>query len=55
MATGGFFTPYDNPSQQQMNDEELKSIMDTAHEWGKTVTAHVYSVKSYAETDKIRN
>ena len=44
MATGGFFTPYDNPSQQQMNDEELKSIMDTAHEWGKTVTAHVYSV-----------
>ena len=44
MATGGFFTPYDNPSQQQMNDEELKAIMDTAHEWGKTVTAHVYSV-----------
>ena len=23
MATGGFFTPYDNPSQLQMNDEEL--------------------------------
>lgn len=44
MATGGFFTPYDNPSQQQMNDEELKAIMDTAHEWGKTCTAHVYSV-----------
>lgn len=43
MATGGFFTPYDNPSQQQLNDEELKAIMDTAHEWGKTVTAHVYS------------
>lgn len=43
MATGGFFTPYDNPSQQQLNDEEMKAIMDTAHEWGKTVTAHVYS------------
>ena len=42
MATGGFFTPYDNPDQQQLNDEELKAIMDTAHEWGKTVTAHVY-------------
>ena len=28
MATGGFFTPYDNPSQQQMNDEELKAIME---------------------------
>lgn len=44
MATGGFFTPNDNPSQQQLNDEELKAIMTTAHEWGKTVTAHVYSV-----------
>ena len=43
MATGGFFTPYDNPSQQQLNDEEMKAIMDTAYEWGKTVTAHVYS------------
>lgn len=43
MATGGFFTPYDNPSQQQLNDDEMKAIMDTAHEWGKTVTAHVYS------------
>ncbi len=43
MATGGFFTPNDNPSQQQLNDDELKAIMDTAHEWGSTVTAHVYS------------
>lgn len=42
MATGGFFTPYDNPAQQQLNDEELESIIRTAHEWGKTVTAHVY-------------
>lgn len=43
MATGGFFTPYDTPVQQQLNDEELKAIMDTAHELGKTVTAHVYT------------
>lgn len=45
MATGGFFTPYDNPIQQQMSDDELKAIMDTTHEWGKTVTAHVYSAE----------
>ncbi|WP_281725138.1 amidohydrolase family protein [Lachnoclostridium phocaeense] len=43
MATGGFFTPYDNPRQQQMNDEEMEAVIRTAHEWGKTVTAHVYS------------
>ena len=43
MATGGFFTPNDNPSQQQLNDEEMEAIIRTAHEWGKTVTAHVYS------------
>lgn len=43
MATGGFFTPNDNPMQQQLNDEELEAIIRTAHEWGKTVTAHVYT------------
>lgn len=43
MATGGFFTPYDNPVQQQLNDEELQAIMATAKELGKTVTAHVYT------------
>lgn len=44
MATGGFFTPNDNPMQTQLNDEELEAIVRTTHEWGKTVTAHVYSV-----------
>ncbi len=43
MATGGFFTPYDNPIQQQLNDEELQAIITTAKELGKTVTAHVYT------------
>ncbi|MCD8084103.1 MAG: amidohydrolase family protein [Clostridiales bacterium] len=43
MATGGFFTPNDTPIQQQLNDEELGAIIATAHEWGKTVTAHVYT------------
>ncbi len=28
MATGGFFTPNDNPSQKQLNDEEAKAIID---------------------------
>lgn len=43
MATGGFFTPYDNPMQQQLNDEDLQAIIATAKEMGKTVTAHVYT------------
>lgn len=43
MATGGFFTPYDTPIQQQLNDEELQAIIRTAKELGKTVTAHVYT------------
>lgn len=43
MATGGFFTPNDTPLQKQLNDEELKAIIDTAHELGTTVTAHVYA------------
>lgn len=43
MATGGFFTPNDTPVQKQLNDEELEAIIRTAHEYGKTVTAHVYT------------
>ena len=43
MATGGFFTPNDTPVQQQLNDEELETIIRTVHELGKTVTAHVYT------------
>lgn len=43
MVTGGFFTPYDDPIQQQLNDEELQAIITTAKELGKTVTAHVYT------------
>ena len=45
MATGGFFTPYDNPLQQQMSDGELAAVFDEAHNWGKEVTAHVYSAE----------
>ena len=44
MATGGFFTPNDTPTQQQLTDAEMETIIRTAHEWGKSVTAHVYCV-----------
>lgn len=43
MATGGFSTPNDSPDDQQLSDEEMKAIIDTAHELHKTCTAHVYS------------
>lgn len=42
MATGGFATPGDEPVDQQLSDDELKVIIDTAHEAGMPVTAHVY-------------
>lgn len=43
MATGGFFTPNDSPTEQQLTDDELKAIISTAKELGKTVTAHAYT------------
>ena len=43
MATGGFSTPNDSPEDQQLSDEEMKAIIDTAHELHKTCTAHVYA------------
>ncbi len=42
MATGGFATPNDDPDDIQLNDDELKAIMDTAKALKMTVTAHVY-------------
>lgn len=42
MATGGFATPNDDPDDIQMNDEELKAVIDTARELKLSVTAHVY-------------
>lgn len=43
MATGGFFTPNDSPEDQQLSEDELKSIIETAHALHKTVTAHAYT------------
>lgn len=45
MATGGFATPNDSPIDQQLNDNELKAIIETAHQVGASVTAHAYSGK----------
>jgi imidazolonepropionase-like amidohydrolase len=42
MATGGFSTPNDSPDDQQLSDEEMLAIIETAHQLNKTVTAHVY-------------
>ena len=43
MATGGFYTPNDSPLDQQLSDEELLAIIQTAKEVGLSVTAHAYS------------
>lgn len=43
MLSGGFFTPNDGPEDQQLSDLELQTIIDTAKDCHKTVTAHVYT------------
>lgn len=43
MINGGFSTPNDTPDDQQLSDEEIKVIIDTAHALGRTVTAHIYN------------
>ena len=43
MINGGFSTPNDTPDEQQLSDEEIEVIIKTAHELGKTVTAHIYN------------
>ena len=43
MLSGGFYSPVDGPEDEQLTDEELKAIIDTAHGSFKSVTAHVYS------------
>lgn len=42
MATGGFATPYDDPDDIQLNDEEFKAIFETAREVKISSTAHAY-------------
>ena len=45
MASGGFASPNDDPCDCQLDDDELRAIIDTAHRLNKTVTAHVYSAE----------
>lgn len=47
-CNGGFSTPNDSPDDLTMAPDELKEIIETAHQLKKTVTAHAYS------TDTIR-
>lgn len=44
-ATGGFATPNDSPEEKQLTDAELEAIMETAHNFGMTVTAHAYTAE----------
>jgi imidazolonepropionase-like amidohydrolase len=43
MINGGFSTPNDSPDDQQMSDDEIKIVIDTTHELGRTCTAHIYN------------
>lgn len=43
MINGGFSTPNDTPDDQQLSDDEIRTIIETTHELGKTVTAHIYN------------
>src|SRR5262249_38837638 len=43
MATGGNLDEGDGSTGQQFTDEELKAIADTAHAFGRKVTAHAHA------------
>jgi imidazolonepropionase-like amidohydrolase len=42
VMSGGFYTPGDDPCTQTYDDDEIKSIIDTAKSIGIPVTAHIY-------------
>lgn len=46
MSAGGFSTPNDSPDDEQMSDEEMQVIIETAHKLYKKCTAHVYAAPS---------
>ncbi|MCP3731829.1 amidohydrolase family protein [Sphingomonas sp. MG17] len=41
-ATGGVFSRNTEPGQQQLSEEEMRSIADEAHQWGLRVAAHAH-------------
>lgn len=53
MINGGFSTPNDTPDDQQLSDEEIEVIIKTAHELGRTVTAHIYNSEQMMKVAKM--
>ena len=53
MLGGGFSTPNDGPADEQMTDEEMIAIIETAHNLKKKVTAHVYAAASAVKLAKL--
>ncbi|NCB62127.1 MAG: amidohydrolase family protein [Clostridia bacterium] len=45
MATGGFASPNDGPEDMQMEEDEIRAVLDVAKHMGKPTTAHVYSAE----------
>ncbi|AHE53175.1 metal-dependent hydrolase family protein [Sphingomonas sanxanigenens] len=46
MPSGGVASIGDDPNHMTMTDEEMKSVIDTAHELGMTVAAHAHGKKA---------
>lgn len=45
MATGGFASPNDGPEDMQLEEDEIRAVLDVARHMGKPTTAHVYSAE----------
>lgn len=43
--SGGFFTPFDSPEDKHLEDDEVQAIIEVAHSFRSTVTAHVYAAE----------
>jgi imidazolonepropionase-like amidohydrolase len=48
-ATGGVFSRNTEPGQQQMRFDEMKAVVDEAHQWGLTVAAHAHGASGIRE------
>ncbi|MDA5192834.1 metal-dependent hydrolase family protein [Govanella unica] len=46
MPSGGVLSIGDDPSAKMMTDEEIKAVVDTAHELGMKVAAHAHGKKA---------
>lgn len=48
-ATGGVFSRNTEPGQQQMRFEEMRAVVEEAHQWGLTVAAHAHGASGIRE------